>query len=174
MQVTRRVFGIIFILLAGSPFLKSQPAALPEVSLSLDKNPSQFTGDAIGGAKQSLSAIVYKFEDEAILTTLENALKRGVAVRLLMDSKEASGKKSLARKAQKAGAEVSLWGSKQEKLHAKCLIIDGREVISGSFNWTDSAGESNLEILLSFKNPATVKDFSAIFERLWEEGEPLK
>ena len=60
------------------------------------------------------------------------------------------------------------------KLHAKCLIIDRQRVLSGSFNWTDSAAERNIELLISFQNSATVKDFTALFERLWEKGVPMK
>jgi phosphatidylserine/phosphatidylglycerophosphate/cardiolipin synthase-like enzyme len=69
---------------------------------------------------------------------------------------------------------VRLWQPGQGKLHAKCLIVDGQRVLSGSFNWTKSAAESNVELLLAFENPGTVKKFSVLFERLWEKRIPMK
>jgi phosphatidylserine/phosphatidylglycerophosphate/cardiolipin synthase-like enzyme len=69
---------------------------------------------------------------------------------------------------------VRRWKPKKGKLHAKCLIIDGSRVLTGSFNWTDSASESNVELLLFSDDALVAQEFQKIFERLWEEGKPLK
>jgi phosphatidylserine/phosphatidylglycerophosphate/cardiolipin synthase-like enzyme len=175
MKFPRLIFSIVFIAaLAGYFSLEPRQESLPDISLSLDQNPARVTADAIAASEQSIAALVYKFEDKTILKSLESPLKRGIPVRLLVDGKEASGKKSLAGKAKRAGADVRLWQPGQGKLHAKCLIVDGHRVLSGSFNWTKSAAESNVELLLFFENPGTVKKFSALFERLWEKGIPMK
>jgi phosphatidylserine/phosphatidylglycerophosphate/cardiolipin synthase-like enzyme len=167
-------FSVLIIALAGYSPLQSRQETLPDISLSLDQNPARVTGDAIAASEQHIAALVYKFEDKTILKSLQEALERGVSVRLLVDGKEASGKKSLAKKAKRAGADVRLWKPELGKLHAKCLIVDGQQVLTGSFNWTKSAAERNVELLISFQNPDTVKKFSALFERLWEKGTPVK
>ena len=95
-------------------------------------------------------------------------------MRLLVDGSEAKRKRSQAKDAKKAGAEVRRWKPKKGKLHAKCLIIDGNRVLTGSFNWTDSASESNVELLLFSDDALVAQEFQEIFERLWEEGKPLK
>lgn len=175
MKATRFIPIIFFIaLLAGYSLLESREGTSPSVSLNLDQNTARLTSDAIAGSEHFIAALVYKFEDQTILKSLEDALKRGIKVRLLADEKEASDKQSLVAKAYRAGAEVRLWNRDQGKLHAKCLIVDGQWVLSGSFNWTDSAAESNIELILSFENPETVQEFSALFERLWEKGIPLR
>lgn len=172
----QRIIPVIALLalLAGYSLLESREETSPSVSLNLDQNTAQLTNEAIAGAKHSISALVYKFEDQTILNSLEAALKRGIKVRLLADEKEASDKKSLVAKASRAGADVQLWSRDQGKLHAKCLIVDDQRVLSGSFNWTDSAAESNVELILTFENPETVQEFSALFERLWAKGIPLR
>lgn len=164
----------LLTLLAGYSLLESREGMSPSVSISLDQNSAGLTSDAILASENSIAALVYKFEDQSILKSLEDALKRGIKVRLLADEKEASDKKSLVVRANRAGAEVRLWSRDQGKLHAKCLIVDGQRVLSGSFNWTDSAAESNIELILYFENPETVQEFSALFERLWGKGIPLR
>jgi len=164
----------LITLLAGYSLLESREGTAPSVSLNLDQNTARLTSETIAGSEHSIAALVYKFEDQSILKSLEGALKRGIKVRLLADEKEASDKKSLVFRANRAGAEVRLWSREQGKLHAKCLIVDGQQVLSGSFNWTDSAAESNIELILSFENSETVQEFSALFERLWGKGIPLR
>ena len=137
-------FMVLFTVLAGYSLPESRQDTLPDISLSLDHNPARVTGDAIAASEQHIAALVYKFEDKIILKSLKQALDRGVSVRLLVDGKEASKKKNLAKKAKSAGAEVRLWKPQLGKLHAKCLIIDGQRVLSGSFNWTESAAYRNI------------------------------
>jgi len=118
--------------------------------------------------------LVYKFDNKTILKAIEQAVARGVTVRLLVDGSEAKRKRSQAQDAKKAGAEVRRWKPKKGKLHAKCLIIDGSRVLTGSFNWTDSASESNVELLLFSDDAPVAQEFQEVFERLWEQGKPLK
>jgi hypothetical protein len=135
---------LTFLALSGCGSLQARQAPPPVVGLSLDHNPALVTSDVIAMAEQSIAALVYKFDNEQILKAIEKAVARGVTVRLLIDGSEAKRKRSQAQDAKIAGAEVRRWKPKKGKLHAKCLIIDGSRVLTGSFNWTDSASESNV------------------------------
>jgi len=122
---------------------------------------------AIDAAETSVAAALYKFDEPSLLAALERALARGVRVRILADGAQANGK-SLVGLAERAGAEVRLWRPKLGKLHAKLMVIDEQRAIAGSFNWTRSAARSNIELLLDFRQPDTVKQLSQAFEALWD------
>lgn len=60
------------------------------------------------------------------------------------------------------------------RLHSKTMLIDvhGENpiVISGSFNWSAAATQSNDEYLLIFHGPRIAKQFDTYFESLWMNG----
>ena len=83
--------------------------------------------------------MVYKFDDPSLLQELQRAAKRGVAIRLVADASEAADKNSLVHRAAKAGAKIRSWSVKRGKLHVKFAVFNGKEVLSGSYNWARSA-----------------------------------
>ena len=60
------------------------------------------------------------------------------------------------------------------KLHAKWTVVDGKRVLTGSFNWTESAQHKNMELIFVNDEPGSVKRFQEIFETLWDHAEPEK
>lgn len=72
------------------------------------------------------------------------------------------------------GAQPGDYQAGGGRLHSKTMVIDadGMEplVITGSFNWSASATQSNDEYLLVFHGERIAKDFDDYFERLWLQG----
>ena len=150
------------------------PSTRAKVSISGTLDPIERTATAIRKARTSVQAVVYKFDRRLILRAFKTALKRGVIVRLLVDSWQIKGrmaKGSNVKAAAKLGAQVRVW--EHGKLHAKFAILDGNFVLSGSYNWTKSAAKRNTELLLMFDGRKTVRQFDKLFKRLWTEGTPL-
>jgi len=58
-----------------------------------------------------------------------------------------------------------------DKLHHKFAVLDGRRVISGSFNWSPSAAHQNDEVLLLIDSPLLARHFEAEMDRLWRGAE---
>lgn len=56
-------------------------------------------------------------------------------------------------------------------MHNKFVVIDGRILITGSFNWTTQAVTSNQENLCIIDNEELAKKYTAEFERLWKSFE---
>jgi phosphatidylserine/phosphatidylglycerophosphate/cardiolipin synthase-like enzyme len=60
------------------------------------------------------------------------------------------------------------------RLHSKTMLLDADGenpvVITGSFNWSASATQSNDEYLLVFRGPRVAQDFQLYFDTLWEDG----
>jgi phosphatidylserine/phosphatidylglycerophosphate/cardiolipin synthase-like enzyme len=144
----------------------------PRLSLGPDENPIVATRRALDEARESVSAVIYKFDEPGLLEAVSAAVRRGVRVRLLIDGAQVAGnpERSLAARAQAAGAEVRLWPEDLHKLHAKLTVVDGKKALTGSYNWTRSALEKNVELLIVFEEPATVRRLSGLFEVLWERA----
>jgi phosphatidylserine/phosphatidylglycerophosphate/cardiolipin synthase-like enzyme len=58
-----------------------------------------------------------------------------------------------------------------DKLHHKFAVLDGRRLISGSFNWSPSAAHQNDETLLRIDSPLLARHFEAEMDRLWRGAE---
>lgn len=145
-----------------------------DVNLSSELNSRDLLASATQAAQVSISAVVYKFDDPKLLPVLQDVLARGLPLQVLCDEKESKDKGSLIRQLAQAGAQIKVWPRKQGKLHAKFVICDDSRVLTGSWNWTKSAGHSNLELLIDLDDPKAVHRFTELFARLWESGKPLK
>ena len=62
-------------------------------------------------------------------------------------------------------------GGEAPKFHHKFCVIVGETVITGSYNWTVLADESNHENLLIVRDTETARKYTAQFEAVWaDEG----
>ena len=75
-------------------------------------------------------------------------------------------KDSFVGELQKNGAFVRMKKS-DYLMHHKFAIIDGKKLISGSFNWTMQAAMGNYENVIITSNPFLVQSFVDEFEKLW-------
>ena len=67
-------------------------------------------------------------------------------MRFVHDKTQAAGRKDVTQLLQEAGIRVHVQrGTKGGILHDKFLIIDGKYVLTGSFNWTGNATQKNDE-----------------------------
>jgi phosphatidylserine/phosphatidylglycerophosphate/cardiolipin synthase-like enzyme len=55
--------------------------------------------------------------------------------------------------------------------HNKLIVVDGKRVLVGSQNWSDSAVLKNREASLLIEFPTLAKYFAEIFEADWETGQ---
>ena len=144
------------------------------VNLSLDLNSRDLMASALGQTRNSVSAVVYKFDDPKLLPILLETLQRGIKLQIICDEKESKKNVSLIGELAEAGAQIKVWPRSQGKLHAKFVLCDNNRVLTGSWNWTKSAGGKNLELLMDIKDDETVETFVGVFARLWNMSQPLK
>ena len=124
---------------------------------------------AVENTRESILIANYKLTSTAALVALVEAHKRGVAIKVILDGKEADKEKSLALEARRAGLDVERWPTEaMGKLHAKFSIFDQNRVIFGSFNLTESAEENNTEVFFSTDDPRVVQDFISAWKGLQE------
>ncbi len=125
----------------------------------------------IGGCRERLDVAVFTITDDRVARALLRAHGRGVAIRILTDDDKASDRGSDVVELARAGIPVR-FDQSPHHFHHKYAVLDGRSVLTGSYNWTRGAAEKNRENFLLTWEPAAVRSYAAAFDRLWEELAP--
>jgi phosphatidylserine/phosphatidylglycerophosphate/cardiolipin synthase-like enzyme len=107
----------------------------------------------IESAKSTILVQAYSFTSAPIAQALVGAHQRGVEVAVILDKSQESEKYSSADFVLHAGIPTRI-DAHHAIAHNKIMILDGRTVITGSFNFTKAAEESNAENLLVIRDPA--------------------
>lgn len=127
-------------------------------------------------AKVSVDAALYRFNSQRLAHSLEEATRRGLQVRLVIDHNKY--KESQATRELLASGALSFrlsYGRNGpgSKMHHKFVLIDGHAVVTGSYNWTLGSEEQNYENVLILRAPRQWKAYQQEFETLWAEGTQL-
>jgi phosphatidylserine/phosphatidylglycerophosphate/cardiolipin synthase-like enzyme len=136
---------------AGLAPTNSSPAGESQDNISLHFSPNGGCTDAvvaeIRDAKQTILMQAYSFTSKGISSALIAAQQRGVKVTLIVDKKECNATGAKTADVAQAGASAYVDG-KHAIAHNKIMLLDGRTIITGSFNFTNQAEHSNAENLL--------------------------
>lgn len=123
----------------------------------------------ISRANGTISVAIYSFTSDSLGDALVAAEKRGVDVRVYVEGENADGSGSEYQKLIAAGVSVKT-DARSALMHHKFMVVDGKVVATGSYNWTASAEDSNDENLLVVRSTFLAGDYSAEFSRLWAQG----
>jgi cardiolipin hydrolase len=126
---------------------------------------------AIEDSRKSIDIAVYNFTASELAEALYAAQTRGVHIRVLVDQEMAEAGGSGVRGLRLNGIAVrSLGVPEQSLMHNKFAVFDERLVVTGSYNWTNSAEYANYENLVVLEEPALVARFQQEFQRLWRKA----
>lgn len=120
-------------------------------------------------AKRAISRIdiaMYAITDPEMIEAFITITKeRRIKVRLLTDSTMMNGKYlSITQRLADAGVEIYYLDKAQASQHLKTLIIDSRQVWTGSANWTTSAQEKNVEDMVLLESPELAAHHLQLFD----------
>lgn len=118
---------------------------------------------ALDNAKSSVLVQAYSFTSAPIAEALVNSHRRGVKVKVLLDKSQKTEKYSSADFLANAGISVKI-DAAHAIAHNKVMIIDREIVITGSFNFTKAAEESNAENLLVIRD----KELASRYIENWQ------
>ncbi|MGH8398524.1 MAG: phospholipase D family protein [Gammaproteobacteria bacterium] len=121
---------------------------------------------ALAAARHTILVQAYSFSDRRILTALGQAKARGVDVEVILDKTDAESyghHKPVA--AVIASEGIPVWIDASVRIaHNKVMIVDGEDLITGSYNFTYSAAYNNAENLLYIQNaPKLVQAYADNF-----------
>lgn len=122
----------------------------------------------IGRANTSIHVLIYSFTLQNIADALIDAKNRGVDVKVVFEKGQISKYSQYFRLAS-AGVSVRN-DTNPDYMHNKVAIIDGIIVLTGSYNWSSSAENSNNENLIIVKSADVAREYENVFNRIWEHG----
>lgn len=122
----------------------------------------------IGRANQSIYVLMYIFSIERLAEALVSAHDRGVEVKVVLDKSQSY---SQYGRLKQAGIETRNDTNPNGIMHDKVAIIDHKIVITGSFNWTDSAENNNNENIIVMHSVAVAARYEAEFQEIWSQSQ---
>jgi len=124
--------------------------------------------DEFNQAQKTIDVCVFNITLNDIADCLIACATRGVAVRVITDDEcQTSQGSDVMRLAAASGIEVR--NDKSEYLmHHKFSVVDGHTVLTGSFNYTQSAVLKNREHVLVLRSWRLSRNYMALFSDMWE------
>lgn len=124
---------------------------------------------AIDASEREVLVQAYGFTHNAIAQSLVRAHHRGVKVRVLLDQKTQTSNRYVIGVLTDADIAVRQDG-KHAIAHNKVMVIDQAVVITGSFNFTNSAETRNAENVLILKSPDLALQYRLQWQNHWAHG----
>lgn len=124
---------------------------------------------AIESAEKEIAIVVYDWRFYPLnhrhpvmrfLKALQAARARGVVVRVL------NNRESVLATLRGYGFVCKRYHG-EKLVHAKMMLIDGRRVLVGSHNYTQSGFSANLEVSLLLDSPELARELGEYFNNLW-------
>jgi len=125
---------------------------------------------AIKAAKKSVRFMAFSYTDKAISQAMIAAHKRDLLVQGVMENQNVKGTGSAWPALESAGVDILRDGNCYI-MHHKTIIIDDEIVITGSYNFTKSAEQSNDENLLIINSPSLAAQFIAEYKLVRAQAE---
>jgi phosphatidylserine/phosphatidylglycerophosphate/cardiolipin synthase-like enzyme len=145
-----------------------RPTPNPRVTLNgtpLD-NVANNLLDLLNNASESIYFLAYSFTSDPLAEAIRSRAAEGITVEGVMDSDQI--KSNIGTEFdpfRQAGIDVRRDGNTKGLLHHKVIIIDEQIVITGSYNFTNSAETRNDENLIIIYDPFIASQYLAEFQR---------
>lgn len=123
----------------------------------------------INMAQATIDIAMYYFTSREIARALVKAKEHHVEVRVILDKSQEEQSFSKSRYLLQRGFKVK-YHTGEGLMHNKFTVIDGRVLITGSYNWTATAEKKNEENLIIIKDDGVIKQYAQRFEHIWDEG----
>lgn len=158
--------------LADTPHPRLTVGEMPvEAYFSPDDGVSARIVGLIQSAEQTIRFLAFSFtSDEIALAMIERA-QAGVEVLGVMDSGQSQGMGTELERLRQAGIVVRRDGN-PSLMHHKVILIDGHAVLTGSYNFSRSAEETNDENVIILFDAQVAGLFEQEWERVFDLGGP--
>lgn len=121
-------------------------------------------------ARQSIRFLAFSFTSGEIADAMIARSQAGVGVQGVMENRNVTGTGAKFKALQQGGVAIFADGNCYT-MHHKLIIIDERTVITGSYNFTNRAEETNDENFLIIDDPALARQFLDEFDRVYSQAQ---
>lgn len=166
----------VLLAIAGlsSPTAQAQSV---QVGFSPEGSARSLVLDVINHAHKSIKMMAYEFLAPDIVSALDAAVMRGVAVQVVVDNREnMHNKQALRNLADASRHGITLRVDKHYRIqHDKVIITDDSTVETGSFNYSTSAEAANSENVVVLRSmPEVTKRYQHHFAIRWSQSQDLR
>ena len=166
--------SLVGVLMAFSLCVGLGYAQPPCVSIEVFFSPKGGCTDAIvreiSVCKKTVLVQAYLLTSGPVCKALLDAHKRGVEVKVILDKRRRGAKYSELDFFDHAGIAVRI-DARHGHAHDKVMVVDGGVVITGSFNFSVKAEESNAENLVIIRGEQVAGKYAANWNTHWEHSE---
>lgn len=120
----------------------------------------------VGKAQESITCSLFGISNPDLAHALIGKAEAGIPVMVGLDKRQAGGEADLHEALQDGGVQVRIKKTLVLE-HNKFCVIDGRTVVMGSWNWSQSAQKQDNSELILRDCPDQVRQFEAAFWRIW-------
>src|SRR5213594_1309770 len=125
----------------------------------------------IGSAVGSIEMAAYEFTNVYVEKAMLEAIKRGVKVALVLDRLETQGQQArLHDTLERAGCDVRLISPRRGLMHDKYIVVDGKTVEWGSYNYTERAENKNFENATFATDSALAQQYHSDFVSIFNQA----
>lgn len=174
-RLSRLAFALVATLaLALLPAAMAAAPPPPRIAVGFSPGDAEaLVARTIDGARASIEVAAYSFTSRPVAMALLRAKARGVTVRIVADRSQRTARYTSIRFLARQGVPVRI-DSNYSIMHDKFLVVDGRTVETGSFNYTRAAQFRNAEnVVVIVDAPAVAAVYAREWQRLWAESEPF-
>lgn len=126
--------------------------------------------EEIAGADSAIRFMAFSFTRDDIGLALLDRAEDGITVQGIFEDLGSGTRFSELTRLHCAGLPMRQDGNRF-RLHHKVFIIDDDTVLTGSFNFSNNATESNDENMVIITEPDLAAQYLAEFDRRWQEGQ---
>lgn len=137
-----------------------------EVYFSPQDKTSNRIIEIIQNSKKSIYVPTFLITHSEISNELIKAHKRGVEVKIIIDANNVYTRNSKHQILRNNGIPLKV-ENYAGKLHSKTMVIDGKYIILGSMNFSNSGENKNDENLLIIENSKLAHNYETFFKYLW-------
>jgi len=127
--------------------------------------------ETIRGAQSEALVQAFGFTNALVIEALNEAQRRGVSVTVLLDRTVRNEASQRALALVKHGVKAYI-DDRVAIAHNKVVVIDDAIVITGSFNFTQSAQSRNAENVLVIRNQRLARAYKENFKNRMAEATP--
>lgn len=153
-----------------NPVIRLRDGTQIENYFSAHDRPANHVIAALGLAKRSIHFMAFSFTHDGIARAMLSRAANGVEVSGIFEKTQVAAGSSQYTTLKNARLPVFLDGNPRN-MHHKVIIIDDEIVITGSFNFSKSADESNDENVLIIYDRDVAQMYEAEFDKLLKEAE---
>lgn len=143
-----------------------------EVGFSPEGGAEEIVLKTIASATKDIKVLAYSFTSKPVVQALAQARKRGVQVAVVADASNVNNRSGSAALSAlvNAGAAVRTI-SVYKIMHDKVLIVDGKTVEFGSFNYSKAAAQDNSEnAQVCWNSPGVASVYLTHWQSRWSQG----